>query len=302
VLFAADAPGKARDAAGAAQVQRRKLGKTGVEVSILGLGLANAFTTPFQKKPEEAAALLERALQRGINYWETARSYGPSEQLIGPVVKRHRDRIFLVCKSTNRTYDGLKRDLETSLKTLQTDHLDLYHIHSLTNKDKDLDAIEKGAVRAALEAKQQGLIKHFGITGHSGAAILIACLKRFKPDAVLTIFPCTRPDSGRYEDELLPLAREQKVGVFAMKTVAQARNTNLKGPDLIRYALSLDGVHAAVVGLDSLAHLNENADMAANFKPLDRIQRQGLHREVMEALAGRPAPWDAPGYVDAVAV
>lgn len=285
----------------AASPDRRKLGRIGTEVSILGLGLGSVFTNSHESDPEAALALLKRAADAGVNYWDTANAYGPSQRIIGPVVKELRSRIFLVSKSGDRSYDGFRRELDKSLTELQTDRIDLFHLHNFDPKrDSDLDAIEKGAVRAARKAKEEGLIGHFGITGHSGAGILVDCINRFNPDAVLTIFPATRPDDGRYEDQLLPLAREKDLGVIAMKTVRYARDADLKGTDLIRYALSLDGVHCAIVGLDTLAHLNENIAMATGFQKLERDRRVALHEHVRDALQGSVAPWDRPGYEDAV--
>jgi uncharacterized protein len=127
---------------------------------------------------------------------------------------------------------------------------------------------------------------------------LIECIKRFDPDAVLAIFPCTRPDNGRYEDELLPLARSRKIGVIAMKTIRFARQANLPAKEFLRYALSLDGVHTAIVGLDSLEHLNENASVASNFRPMKQSRRDELYQGASRALAGMVAPWDRPGYLD----
>lgn len=279
-------------------VERRTLGRMGKEVSILGLGLGSAFTKPHQNQPETAQKLLLRALDHGINYWDTARAYGQSERLIGPVVPKVRERIFLVSKSAKRDYDGFMRELETSLRNLQTDHLDLYHIHNLNPRRDDVANIENGAAKAAIKAREEGIIKAFGVTGHSGAAILMESIKRFDPDAVLTIFPCNRPDKGRYEDELLPLATKRRMGVIAMKTVRMARQADLKGTDLIRYAMSLDGVHVTIVGLDTQAHLDENAAMAADFKPLTDNRRAQMTRDSRLALAGLVAPWDRPGYHD----
>lgn len=278
----------------------RTLGKIGKRVSILGAGLGSVFTRA-NNDPEKATAILEAALDAGVTYYDTARAYGPSERLVGPFVKKHRKQIYLVSKTGDRTYDGFMRELETSLKLLQTDHIDLYHIHNLGRRDRDLKRIEAGAVKAARKARDEGVIGHFGITGHSGAGILIDAIKAWDPDAILTIYPATRPDRGRYEDELLPLAREKKMGVIAMKCVRHARDADLTGSDLIRYALSLDGVHGAIVGLDTVAHLKENAAMASNFTPLDANARKQMSQEVQLALAGHPAPWDRPGYEDAVA-
>lgn len=284
-------------------VDRRVLGRIGVEVSILGLGLGSPFAKPYGKDAEGAIRLLRRAIEHGVNYWDTARGYGASEERIGPAVKEFRNRIFLVSKSGDRTYDGFRRQLETSLKNLQTDHLDLCHIHALDPKsDADLNKIEQGAVRAVRKAKEEKLIGHFGITGHGSSTILMEAIKRWDPDAILTTFPASRPENGRFETELLPLATERKMGVIAMKTVRHARDADLKGSDLIRYALSLKGVHCAIVGLDTAAHLDENAAMATDFRPLNTKERNAMYEHVRVALAGTIAPWDRAGYVDGAVV
>jgi aryl-alcohol dehydrogenase-like predicted oxidoreductase len=280
-------------------VDRRVLGRTRASVSILGLGTGSMFRKAHQADPEEALALLEQAIGYGINYWDTALQY-QTEAVLGPLVEQHRDKIFLVSKSPNRTYDGFRADLEKSLKNLRADHLDVYHLHNLNPKtDTDLDAIGQGAVRAARRAKEEGLIRHFGITGHSGAEILIQGIKRWDPDVLLTTFPCNRPDQGRYEDELLPLARERGMGVVAMKMIRHARDAELRGSDLIRYALSLPGITTGIVGLDSRAHLQENVAMTTRFRPLSEAKRSALTTDARTALAGTMAPWDRPGYRDA---
>lgn len=280
-------------------VMRRKLGRIGTEVSILGLGLGTAFTRPFADDPEACEQILTRALDYGINYWDTARGYGPSEKAIGPVVAKNRDRIYLVSKSAVRSYDGFKRELEISLRDLKTDTIDLYHIHNLNPKKDDLEAIGKGAAKAAMEAREQGIIKHFGITGHSGVAILMEAIQRWDPDALLTVFPADRPDNGDYEDKLLPLARERNMGIIGMKTVKWARNTDLPGPQLIRYSLSLEGVACSIVGLDTVDHLDANVAMASTFTPMptDMMAEMSTFAREQLALLG-PAPWERAGYVD----
>ena len=283
-------------------VPRRTLGKTGAEVSILGLGLGSGYTRPFGENQEGAEKILHRALGYGINYWDTSHTYANSEVLIGPVVEKARDKIFLVSKSPSRDYDGFKADLETSLTRLRTDHIDLYHLHNLNPEaDTDLQLIENGAVRAAREAKEQGIIKNFGITGHSGTGILMEGIRRWDPDAILTIYPADRPENGAYEEKLLPLARERNMGVIAMKSVRRARETDWPAPQLIRYAMSLPGIATTIVGLDSIAHLDENVAMASNFTPLTSSQMAEMSHIVKAELAGMgAAPWDRPGYQDGV--
>ncbi|HAV13562.1 MAG TPA: hypothetical protein DCX06_08760 [Opitutae bacterium] len=278
-------------------VDRRMLGRTGSEVSILGLGLGSAFTGPYKDDIEAGHALLNRALEHGINYWDTSRGYGPSESMIGPVVEKNRDKIFLVSKSGGRTYDDFMRDVEESLKNLRTDYLDILHMWNL-KADENLDTMQRGAFKAVTKLKDQKVIRNYGVTGHSGAKILMQAIERFDPDTMLTVYPCTRDDNGRYEDELLPLAQERKMGVIAMKMVRRARNADLKGSDLIRYALSLDGVSSAIVGLDTLGHLNENIEMATNFQPMLGDERAQLHRDAVHGLRNIPSPWEHPNYVD----
>jgi uncharacterized protein len=278
---------------------RRRLGRTGADVSILGLGLGSSFREGYASGPDAGHALLESALAQGINYWDTARSYGPSEALIAPVLARHRNRVFLASKTDQRDYYGFKRDLDRSLQVLRTDHLDLYQLHDLRPGEwANLAAIESGAARAAREAKDQKLIGAFGITGHASAGMLVECIKRFDPDTVLTTFPCTRPDQGRFEDELLPFARARKMGVVAMKTIRYAREAKLPATELLRYALSLEGVTTAIVGLDSLVHLKENAQTASGFQPLKERRRTELSGSARHVLTGVPAPWEHAGYVD----
>ena len=277
-------------------VDRRKLGRTGANVSILGLGLGAAF---MEQSLGTAHALLESALAKGINYWDTARSYGPSEGMIAPVVERNRNRVFLASKSDARDYDGFRRDLERSLQVLRTNYIDMYQLHDLRQHQlANLSAIESGAVRAAREAKDQKIIRAFGITGHASAGLMIECIKRFDPDTVLTIFLATRPDKGRYEDELLPLARSRNIGVIGMKAIRYGRQAKLPATQLLRYALSLDGVHTVIVGLDSFSRLDEDAGVASGFRSMKAAARLQMHRNAASALADVVVPWDQPGYVD----
>ena len=283
-------------------VPQKTLGKTGAGVSILGLGLGSAYTRPFGDQPEKAEEILHRALGYGINYWDTARIYANSEVLLGPAVEKVRDQIVLSSKSSSRSYDDFKADLETSLKNLRTDHLDIYHLHLLDpDRDTDLDLVENGAVRAARQAKEEGIIRNFGITGHIDPGIMMEGIRRWDPDAILTIFHADRPSNGAYEDKVLPLALEHNMGVIAMKSVRRARETDWPAPQLVRYAMSLPGVATTIVGLDSIAHLDENAAMAASFTPLTSNQMAEISHIVKSELAGLgAAPWDRPGYQDGV--
>ncbi|MDF7799746.1 aldo/keto reductase [Pontiellaceae bacterium B1224] len=282
------------------QVDRRILGKTGAEVSIYGLGLGSAFTKPMEGNPEGAAQILNRALDLGINYWDTAYSYGDSEVLIGPVLKERRGEVFMVSKSSEKTYDALMKELEGSLKRLQTDHLDLFLMHNWQpNKGDTSPKAREGAFKAVVKAKEQGMINYFGVTGHSGPDILMECITAFEPDALLTTFPANRPSDGRYEDELLPMAVERNMGVIAMKSVRHVRNSDQNPTELMRYAMSLPGVCTTIIGTGEVAHVDANAKLATNFQPLDKKQRSDFSKMVaMSIPSGLPQPWDLPGYTD----
>ena len=181
---------------------------------------------------------------------------------------------------------------------LRTDHVDLYQVHDLGPQElTNLGAIEAGAVRAAREAKDQRIIRAFGITGHSHRGILVECMKRFNPDTILTTFLATESGKGTY-NELLALARSRQMGVIAMKTIRYGRLAKLPATELLRYALSLDGVHTAIVGLDSLNHLNEDAAVATSFRAMKVVDQFEFRHNASKALASVLAPWESPDYVD----
>ena len=123
-------------------------------------------------------------------------------------------------------------------------------------------------------------------------------MKRFYPDTVLTTFLATESGKDTY-DELLALARSRQMGVIAMKTIRYDRQAKLSATELLRYALGLDGVHVAIVGLDSINHLNEDAAVATGFRAMKTAERFEFHRNVGAALAGVVPPWEERGYVDA---
>lgn len=280
-------------------------GRTGVEVSMLGLGLGSAFTGSFENDPDGAYKVLEAALGMGVNYFDTAYNYKgktkTSHQMMAPFVEKNRRAIFLVSKTEQRSYDGFMRQFEETLTVLKTDHMDLMHIHALDpKKDKDLKVIEAGAVKAQQKLIEQKALRFAGITGHSVAQVFIDAVNLWNPDCIMTVFPASRPDNGQFEDALLPLCVKNKMGITAMKMVRNAKNSDLKGTDLIRYALSLPGVHVANVGLDSLAHLTENVTMIANFKPMTKEQRTAMSEHVSATIAGLVDPWTRPGYSDGV--
>ncbi|MBE9126645.1 aldo/keto reductase, partial [Coleofasciculus sp. LEGE 07081] len=164
----------------------RQLGNTGVSIPILGLGGAGKTPLSWGNHDAEAVAIIQRALELGIRYFDTAASYGPSEKYLGKVLPNYRQQVFIATKTAARDRDGAWRELERSLKRLNTDYLDLWQLHHVSF-EQELDTIfsKNGAARALEEAKAQKLIRFSGITGHHEPDIIAQGLQRYPFDTTL---------------------------------------------------------------------------------------------------------------------
>jgi aryl-alcohol dehydrogenase-like predicted oxidoreductase len=253
----------------------RVLGNTGVSVPIFGLG--GAGQTPLSRKEQEreAVALIQRAWELGIRYFDTAADYGPSEDYLGKVLPEYRENLFLASKTDKRDRDGAWRELERSLKRLNTDHLDLWQLHHVSF-ERELDEIfsKNGAIQAIEEAKAQKLIRFAGITGHHEPNIIAEGLRRYAFDT--TLIPVNAADKHHprpFIPSVLPVARQKGVGVIAMKVPAYGR---LFKPGVLDgmhqamgYTLSQAGVHCCVIAAETVAQLESNVEVARAFKSLD---------------------------------
>ncbi|MGB3295465.1 MAG: aldo/keto reductase [Phormidesmis sp.] len=253
----------------------RQLGRTNIQLPILGLG--GAGQTPLSWPDSEQAAVeqIQRALELGIRYFDTASSYGPSESYLGKVLPAYREEIFLASKTAARDYDGAWRDLEQSLQRLNTDYLNLWQFHHVSF-ETELDTLfgERGAAKALEEAKAQGLVRFSGITGHHEPDIIAAGLERYPFDHAL--IPVNAADAHHprpFIPSVLPLASERNVGITAMKVPAYGRLFKpgvLEGMNqALGYALSQPGVHCAVIAAKTIAQLEENVRAARDFRTLD---------------------------------
>jgi aryl-alcohol dehydrogenase-like predicted oxidoreductase len=253
---------------------QRVLGRTSVTLPILGLG---GSASPLSRSGEESEsiAMIERALELGIRYFDTAANYGPSEERLGKVLPSHRSKLFLASKTSHRDRDGAWRELERSLQRLKTDYLDLWQLHGLAY-DWDLNTIldtKRGAIKAAQEAKQQGLVRFVGITGHHNPAIMAEGLRRYPFDTVLIpINAADKHNPTSFIKQVLPVAQQKKTGVIAMKVPAYGR---LFKPGVLDgmhqamgYALSQKGVHCCIIAAETLAQLEHNVSVAQAFQPL----------------------------------
>ena len=261
----------------------RRLGKTGYQVRLFSLG--GQSTIEQEGRREDSVRIINRALDLGANYIDTAEAYGKgiSESYIGDVMKHRRKEVFLATKTRDRTSEGTLRDCEASLKRLQTDYLDLYQHHAV-HHDEQLEQIfaKDGSIHAFERLHKEGVIKHLGITGHS-PRVLLDALKRYDYDCVLfTINPADIWMLDReYLDEFLATAAEKDVGVIAMKVVARGRmsESGVTMTQLMRYALSFP-VATAIIGITTPDQIDEDVAIARAFEPLSQQERAAIERRV----------------------
>jgi len=271
---------------------KRKLGHTGVEVSILAMGGGSRFL--MYKEEDKALEALNRAFDLGITYMDTAYGYGNglSETRVGKVMaeRRKKDGIFLATKIEARKGDDAARIIEGSLKRLQTDQIDLIHIHSLED-EADLAEIEAkdGILNRLLKLRDEKVTRFIGITCHNDPTVLATALDRHD-------FNCTQMalnaalvgmKAGHgmeinaamktsFETVALPVANRKKMGVIAMKIFAQEGLLGQAPPEkLLYYSLSLP-VSLAVVGMPSLEFIEQNVAHARAFQPLPKAEMQEL--------------------------
>ncbi|MGQ9920136.1 MAG: aldo/keto reductase [Desulfobacca sp.] len=221
------------------ELPRRPLGQTGVEVTALGLGGEGILRT--YRRHQEAQVVIRAALEAGIRYFESARAYADSEMYLGYGLKAYRDQIFLSSKSHGRSRVEAEAHLHTTLKNLQTDHLDLWQVHDLRTREEVM-AIGRpgGALEAFYRAKEQGKTRFIGVTGHHDPDILRLAIKTYDFDTVL--LP-VNPAEPHYRS-FLPLAQEaaaQGLGVIGMKVLCRGILVEVfEGglPAFLQYALS----------------------------------------------------------------
>jgi aryl-alcohol dehydrogenase-like predicted oxidoreductase len=268
-------------------MEKRSLGRTGHASSVAVLGGA-AFALA---EPEEAARGFELALARGVNHLDIAPRYGAAERLIGPLVPAVRDRLFLACKTARKNRDGARAQLEESLRLFGTDHFDLYQAHAVTTVEV-LDE-RREAIEMILHARDEGLTRFAGITGHNveAPATFLAALERYDLDTVM--FPVnprlwSDRDYRRSAEDLLRICRDRNLGVMAIKAAARrpwsggARFATTwyepyaEAAEIaigVRFALSVPGVHAFCTPGD-LGILPAALDAAERYVPMAADERE----------------------------
>lgn len=283
-------------------VQTRILGRTGVEVPIIVFGGGSRFCAV--KDPERSQELLSYALDHGFYYWDTASIYVYdnvcSEERFGQVLRHRRQEVFLSTKLAARNYDGAMRQLETSLKRLQTDRLDLLQIHSILSLE-DVKAVgaKDGTLQALLKARDEKITRFIGFTGHTSGNAMAAMAQTYDFDTMLIALNHYSEMQGDSEKHAIPVAAKKKMGILAMKLIRPRETVeNLLPEDLIRYGLSLPHVCAAAIGTDNMEVLKKNIALAKNFKPLTPDEMKKLSKGLTPFYQSRDLEWMQPSYTD----
>lgn len=250
----------------------RTLGRTGLRVSAIGFG-----GIPIQRVSiEEARAIVNRALDLGINFFDTARAYTDSEVKLGVALKERRVEAVIATKSMARTREAMATDIKRSMEALGVSYIDLYQLHNVKDKAALEHALSPGgALEALKDAQREGLIGHIGITGHI-RDFLVEALKTGEVATVQFPFNAVELNGVR---ELLDLARETNTGSIIMKPLAGGafQNTSLA----LRFILS-HPVSTVIPGMDTLEQVEENAGAGSGHFPLTAEEKLVLEQEAGE--------------------
>jgi len=257
---------------------KRKLGRTGEEVTILGLGGEGILRTFGHEK--EAYALIHRALDLGIRYFESARAYSGSESYYGLALGERRKDIFLTSKSHARDRKGAMEHLQETLQNMKTDYLDLWQVHDVRTEDEVQEIFgPDGAIEAFVHARDKGMVRFIGVTGHHDPLITRRCIESFDFDTVLV--PVNPAEHGykSFIEGVVPLAQERQMGIIAMKVYFRGLAARIPGftgmEPFFRFALS-QPITTAVIGCDDVRQLEENIKIAQSFQAMSKEEKGGL--------------------------
>jgi len=279
-------------AARPAGMAERAFGRTGHRVRLFSLG--GQATLEKAGTRDESVAIINRAIDLGVNYIDTAAGYGRgiSQTYIGEVMQTRRKEVYLATKTHDRTYDGSMRLLEESLRLLQTDRLDAWQIHRL-GTEEELDQIlgPDGALKAMEKAKAEGMVRFAGVTGHTDPDVLMHAIERYPFDQILMALNAADPHYLPFTSQLLPLAAKKNLGIVGMKIPARGRIFRDGGLRTMQEAMHWTLSHpvsTVIVGCDTVAQLEENVAIATDFRPLGQPElarisalTEGYAREAM---------------------
>jgi len=270
-------------------IARRTLGKTGEQLSLIAFG----GIVVMNETTGEASNIVAEAVDRGVNYFDVAPSYGNAQERLGPALAPYRNNCFLACKTDGRMKDDSRADLEQSLKLLRTDHVDLYQFHALT-KMSDLDKVlgPGGAIETMEAAKKEGKIRYIGFSVHS-AETALAAMDRYNFDTILFPLNWVLFTQAGFGPQILKKAQEKNMGILALKSMAKTvwpagERQNHPQPKCwyqpaafpdeaslgLRWTLS-HPITAAIPPGDE-RYFRLAMDVAQNYKPIEVHEEQAL--------------------------
>jgi aryl-alcohol dehydrogenase-like predicted oxidoreductase len=216
--LAAGQPQRDSSSANRASLPRRDYGRSGVKLSIIGFG----GIVVKDAEQQHANRIVAEAFEKGVNYFDVAPTYGDAELKLGPALEPYRKKVFLACKTTERSREGALKELTESLKRLRTDYLDLYQLHAITDVEKDVDAVfaKGGAMEVFIEAKKQGQVRHLGFSAHSEQAAL-AAMERYDFDSMLFPINFATYYKGNFGPRVIAAAKSRGVARLALKALAR---------------------------------------------------------------------------------
>lgn len=273
-------------------IPARALGRTGVRVTILGLG---GYHIGIPTDPEVGIRIIRTAIDEGINFLDNAWSYhqGESERIMGRALRDgYREKVFLMTKNHGRDGATFRSQLEESLQRLQTDYIDLLQFHEIIQEGEPDRIFSEGAIEEAIKAREAGKIRFIGFTGHRWPYLLRQMLdKDFPWDTAQLPVNLLDFHYRSFTQEVLPLLTARGIGIIGMKSLAGGEifKAGVTAKEAISYALSLP-IHTLVVGMDSLEILSQNLEIVRVWTPLTGWERNRLLEQV--------APWAEDGRLE----
>jgi len=274
-------------------METRPFGKIGEKFPILSFG-GQRIVDQHQCTEEQAIEIVNTAIDRGIRYFDTAWIYsdGQSETRLGKVVKHRRSEMWLATKTLDTTADGARQQLETSLTRLQTDYVDEWRLHNVYDYGR-LDEFtgKGGALQTAVKAREEGLVRYISISGHTDPQILVEALNRFPFDSALIAVSALDHFILSFAEEFLPVANARGVATIGMKVLGLGSLTHAVERSL-RYAFSLP-VSTVIVGMESMAQLEQNLAIAEAFIPLTDEERLSFFKDILPLVQPEKLRWKA---------
>ena len=272
------------------------LGKTGLRVPRIAFGTGSRFKGP--TTDVSGPNLLEMALNQGFYYWDCAANYG-TEHRLGSVLKERRSEVVVSSKVQERDPAKARPIIEQSFANLQTDYIDCYNMHSIQNLT-DARNLE-GVYELLLEYKRAGDIGNIGISGHTNATAMKYAVETYDLDLMIIALNHHQNGNQAFEESAVPAAAAKGMGVSVIKVIRPREAVpDLTPKDLIRYALSLEHVNSAIIGMGELSSVVANANIMKTFQPMTDVELKDMEVRLQPFYKGDSIPWMQEGYYDGV--